>query len=234
MLQDVSCICEMRRPPPTSPLVPSTTLSGSATPTAAIGTVYLSDGVTAVTNGMTLSSGQLTGLLFRPVADANGAAGTLSYTGNEGNGGADSQTGRLIITQVNDAPVADPDKTVTVAEDTGKTGLGIAAPTDVDGDPLTIAVRGVRTAGMGRVYLPDGVTAVTNGMTLSAGQLTGLLFRPVADANGAAGSFSYTVNDGNGGIGSPTVTPHVTSVNHAPASASDKTVTVAEDSGSSR
>ena len=29
-------------------------------------------------------------------------------------------------------------------------------------------------------------------MTLSSVQLTGLLFRPVADANGAAGSFSYT------------------------------------------
>ena len=69
---------------------------------------------------MTLTSAQLTGLLFRPVADANGAAGRFSYTVNDGNGGSDSQTVTLDVTPVNDAPVADADKTVTVAEDSGQ------------------------------------------------------------------------------------------------------------------
>ena len=41
-------------------------------PNASVGTVYLADGVTAVTNGMTLTSAELTGLVFRPVADAMG------------------------------------------------------------------------------------------------------------------------------------------------------------------
>ena len=202
-------------------------------PNASIGTVYLSDGTTAVTNGMALTSVELTGLLFRPVADANGAAGSFSYTVNDGNGGTDSQTVTLAVTPVNDAPIADADKTVTVAEDSGASALGIAAPTDIDGDPLTITVTGIPNAAVGTVYLSDGTTPVTNGMTLTAAELTGLLFRPVADANGAAGSFSYTVNDGNGGSDSQTVTLTVTPVNDAPIADADKTVTVAEDSGNS-
>ena len=123
-------------------------------PNASIGTVYLSDGITAVTNGMTLTAAELTGLLFRPVADANGAAGSFSYTVNDGNGGSDSQTVTLNVTPVNDAPIADDDKTVTVSEDSGASALGIAAPTDIDGDPLTITVTGIPNATIGTVYLP--------------------------------------------------------------------------------
>src|SRR5215475_10011800 len=111
--------------------------------------------------------------------------------------------------------------------------LGIAGPTDVDGDPLTITVTGVPNASIGTVYLSDGTTPVTSGMALTSAQLTGLVFRPAADANGAAGSFSYTVNDGNGGSDSQTVTLNVTPVNDAPIADADKTVTVAEDSGNS-
>ena len=59
-----------------------------------------------------------------------------------------------------DAPVADADKTVTVAEDSGNSALGIAAPTDVDGDPLTITVTGIPNAGIGTVYLADGATSI--------------------------------------------------------------------------
>ena len=210
------------------------TITVTGIPNASIGTVYLSDGTTAVTNGMALTSVELTGLLFRPVADANGAAGWFSYTVNDGNGGSDSQTVTLAVTPVNDAPIADADKTVTVAEDSGTSALGIAAPTDVDGDPLTITVTGIPNASIGTVYLSDGMTAVTNGMALTSVELTGLLFRPVADANGAAGSFSYTVNDGNGGSDSQTVDLAVTPVNDAPMADADKTVTVAEDSGSQR
>src|SRR6185312_1781947 len=132
------------------------------------------------------------------------------------NGGSDSQTVTLNVTPVNDAPVADADKAITVAEDAGNNALGIAAPADVDGDPLTITVTGIPNAAVGTVYLSDGNTPVTNGMTLSSAQLTGLVFRPVADANGAAGNFSYTVTDGNGGSDSQTVTLNVTPVNDAP------------------
>src|SRR5262249_56308572 len=135
---------------------------------------------------------------------------------NDGNGGSDSQTVTLNVTPVNDAPVADADKTVTVAEDSGNSGLGIVAPTDVDGDALTIAVTGVPNGSIGTIYLSDGTTAVTNGMTLTSAELTGLVFRPVADANGAAGSFSYSLSAGNGGTDSQTVTLTAPPVNDAP------------------
>src|SRR5262245_60411102 len=178
---------------------------------------------------MALTTAQLTSLVFRPVADANGAAGSFSYTVNDGNGGSDSQTVALNVTPVNDAPVADADKTVTVAEDSANTILGIAAPTDVDGDSLTITVTGVPNGSIGTVYLSDGTTAVTNGMSLTGAELTGLVFRPVADANGTAGSFSYSVNDGNGGSDSQTVTLSVTSVNDAPVNTVPAAQTMNED-----
>src|SRR5262249_42365812 len=129
------------------------TITVTGIPTAGIGTVYLSDGKTAVTNGMALTGAELTSLEFRPVADANGAAGAFSYSVNDGHGGTDSQTVTLNVTPVNDAPVADADKTITVAEDSANTMLGIAAPTDVDGDPLAITVTGIPAAGIGTVYL---------------------------------------------------------------------------------
>ena len=169
---------------------------------------------------------------YTPNPNFNGTD-SFTYQISDGRGGTDTATVTIAVTPVNDAPVADADKTVTVAEDSGASALGIAAPTDIDGDPLAITVTGIPNAAIGTVYLADGITAVTNGMTLTSAELTGLLFRPVADANGAAGSFSYTVNDGNGGSDSQTVTLNVTPVNDAPVADADKTVTVAEDSGTS-
>src|SRR4030095_5785876 len=118
---------------------------------------------------------------------------------------------------------------VTVAEDSGNSALGIAAPTDVDGDPLAITVTGIPNASIGTVYFSDGTTPVGNGMPLTSAQLTGLLFRPVADANGAAGSFSYTVSDGNGGSDSQTVTLGVTPVNDAPVNTVPAAQSMSED-----
>src|SRR5262249_39979273 len=154
---------------------------------------------------------------------------SFSYTVDDGHGGSDSQTVTLNVTPVNDAPVADADKTITVAEDSANNTLGIAAPTDVDGDALTITVTGLPNASIGAVYLSNGTRAVTNGMALTSAQLTGLVFRPVADANGAAGSFSYSVDDGNGGTDSQTVTLNVTPVNDAPVNSVPAAQTMNED-----
>src|SRR6185295_6489127 len=121
----------------------------------------------------------------------------------------------------NSAPVADADTTLSVDEDSGNSALNIGAPTDLDGDPLTITVTGIPNAAIGTVYLADGITPVTNGMTLSVVELTGLVFRPVADANGAAGSFSYTVDDGHGGSDSQTISLTVIPVNDAPTAVAD-------------
>ncbi|MBD2534018.1 DUF4114 domain-containing protein [Nostoc flagelliforme FACHB-838] len=51
---------------------------------------------------------------------------------------------------------------------------------------------------------------------MTAEELQGLAFVPVANANSGAGTFSYTVSDGKGGTASQTVTLQITSVNDAP------------------
>ncbi|MCK1485082.1 phosphatase PAP2 family protein [Bradyrhizobium sp. 193] len=157
------------------------------------GTVYLTDGITAVVNGQTLSGGQLTGLLFTPAVNVNGDAGLFRYTVSDGIAAPVAGSVAITITPQNDAPVA-ASGTLTIAEDAAASPLGLSAPTDVDGDALTITVTGLPAKGT--VYLTDGITAVVNGQTLSGGQLTGLLFTPAVNVNGDAGLFSYTVSDG--------------------------------------
>ena len=78
------------------------------------------------------------------------------------------------VTPVNDAPAA------SRLDDHGRRGvgqvntpLGLVAPTDVDGNALTITVTGLPP--WGAVTLADG-TPVTNGQVLTAAQLAGLQF----------------------------------------------------------
>ena len=105
--------------------------------------------------------------------------------------------------------------TKTMDEDSSDVGLDISTPTDADGDSLTITVTGLPTGGT--LYTADG-DEVTNGMTLSISQLTGLIFTPDAnlnDDNTDFGSFTYSVSDGSTST-SGTVNISVTPVNDAP------------------
>jgi VCBS repeat-containing protein len=121
----------------------------------------------------------------------------------------------------NDSPVADADRALVVTEDSGNTALSVAAPTDMDGDSLTITVTSVPDAAIGRLYLSDGITVVANGAVLTVAQLTSLLFRPEPNANGTAGAFSYQLTDGRGGSTSQTISLAVTPVNDPPAAGDD-------------
>ncbi|MEY9752606.1 Ig-like domain-containing protein [Bradyrhizobium yuanmingense] len=193
------------------------------------GTVYLADGITAVVNGQTLTSSQLTGLLFTPAANANGDAGLFSYTVSDGIAAPIAGSVAITITPQNDAPVA-ASGTLTIAEDAAASSLGLSAPTDVDGDALTMTVTGLPTKGA--VYLADGITAVVNGQTLTSAQLTGLVLTPAANANGDAGSFSYTASDGIAAPVPGSVAITITPQNDAPVAASG-TLTIAEDAAAS-
>ncbi|MCC2671438.1 MAG: outer rane adhesin like protein, partial [Armatimonadetes bacterium] len=206
----------------------SLTITVSAIPNAAKGEVLLSGG-SAYAVGNTLTSADLTNLLFRPVADANGSAGTFAYVVTDGNGGSVTQTITLAITPVNDPPTAQADKTVTVAEDAANSDLAISAPADIDGGALTITVTSVPDTTKGDVRLSGGGTVLTMGQMLSLADLTGLEFDPALNANGAAGTFAYSVTDGNGGSASQTVTLVITAVNDPPVVASDFSLTVIED-----
>lgn len=87
--------------------------------------------------------------------------------------------------------------------------LGIAAPTDADGDALSITVAALPA---GTVRLPNG-TPVVLGQSLSAADLTGLTHAALPGADGDAGVFAYTVSDGRGGIATGAV--GVTTVSQA-------------------
>ena len=76
----------------------------------------------------------------------------------------------------NRSPVAAADSTVTLDEDADATELNISAPTDQDtGDTLTITVDSVPTGGEIRTASGE---LVTEGMSLTINELTGLTFTP--------------------------------------------------------
>jgi hypothetical protein len=112
---------------------------------------------------------------------------------------------------INTAPVANANKTLTLVEDATPTALGITAPTDVDGDPLSLIVNSIPDATKGEVRLSDG-TVVKTGASLTLSQLTTLVFAPASKANGAAGNFSYTVSDGQGGSATQSIALNITPV----------------------
>ena len=78
--------------------------------------------------------------------------------------------GGLIVAPppANRAPVAATDKTISMDEDATNTALNISAPSDADGDNLTITVTAVPTGGT--LTLADG-TEVTVNSTLTVSQL---------------------------------------------------------------
>ena len=143
-------------------------------------------------------------VLFAPDANFNGAA-TFEYTVGDGNGGTDTATVTVNVSAVNDDPVA-ADDIEAATEDTPVTILAsslLANDTDIDGGALSI--QSVQNAVDGTATLDvDG----------------NVLFTPDANFNGAA-TFEYTVDDGNGGTDTATVTVNVAPVNDNPVAVAD-------------
>src|SRR5205807_610506 len=141
------------------------------------GTVLLSDGVTAVYVGETLTVLQLTGLEFKPTMGAFGQSSTFTYKVTDPSGRSATGTATLAIA----ADVLPPVTTaasLTVAENAAATPIGIAAPTcpNYSTAQLKVTVTGLPTDGA--ILLADGATAVYNGEVLTVGQLTTLEFKP--------------------------------------------------------
>ena len=129
-----------------------------------------------------------------------------------------SNAGTLTIF-TNDPPVAS-SNTITVAEESVGTSLGLTAPSDPDGNTLTITVTGLPNIGV--VRKADN-TIVTNGSTLTQAEVAGLKYdAPTSYTNGTdAGEFTYKVSDGIAPdvIGTADIT--VTEVNDLPIANSD-------------
>ena len=110
-------------------------------------------GSTAIVGGVgTLTMNADGSWTFTPAPNFNGAVPAIQVTVSDGSLSSTS-TLALTVTPVNDAPVAS-STAITVAEESADTPLGLAAPTDVDGDALTITVTGLPT--VGTITLADG------------------------------------------------------------------------------
>ncbi|KFE60960.1 internalin [Hyalangium minutum] len=151
-------------------------------------------------------------LNFTPDANFNGTT-SFTYRISDGNGGTDSATVTVTVTPSNDDPTAS-DDTFTVTEDSGATAMDVLfndSSLPDDNETLTITA----------------VTQPANGsVTFTA---TGVTFTPAANFFGTT-SFTYSINDGNGGNDTATVTVNVTPVNDNP-TANNDTSQVPADSG---
>ena len=153
---------------------------------------------TGLPSWLTLTDNTLSGT---PTEGDTGSEITITAT-DDGDGALTAtQIFTIVITPVNDAPVAVAD-TATVLEDAEATSIDVLAnDTDEEGDPLTLV--SVTTSGTGTVTV-DGLL---------------LEYTPEADFNGAE-EVSYTVSDGlltSAGVLTITVTP----VNDAPIAIED-------------
>ncbi len=165
-------------------------------------------------NGAVVINGGQT-LTFNPTSNYNGTA-TISYTISDGQGGTASAVVFVLVTPVNDPPVAVNEGSagnpfLTVAEDSGVSAPinVLANDMDIDLNPLTV----ISASSL------NGTVTVNPNQTLS--------FSPSLDFNGPT-TISYTVSDGKGGTASATVFVSVTQVNDAPV-ANAQSVSVNED-----
>ncbi|MEJ5992766.1 Ig-like domain-containing protein, partial [Ramlibacter sp. PS3R-8] len=149
--------------------------------------------------------------VFTPNPNFTGAA-TFEYTLGDGNGGTDTATVTVNVVAVQDPPAAIND-VVSTAEDTPvviPTSSLLANDVDPDiGDVLAVSSVG---------------GAIGGTVSLAGGNVT---FTPDPNFTGA-GSFTYTISDGQGGVSSASVTVNVAPVQDPP-SATNDSVTTAED-----
>ncbi|WP_375138936.1 Ig-like domain-containing protein [Azohydromonas caseinilytica] len=169
----------------------------------------------------TVRVGAAGGLTFVPAANYNGPV-SFDYVITDGMA-TDTGTVSIVVTPVNDAPVAR-DDSFTVAEDSPGIALNLLdGDTDVDGNTLSIqSINGVAlTPGTAQsITVPHG--------TVRVGADGVITFVPAANYTGPV-SFDYVVTDGQGGTDTGTARIAVTPVNDAPVAGDDR-FTVVEDS----
>ena len=165
--------------------------------------------VTSPGSGTAAVSADGKSVVYTPKANFNGSD-SFGYTIIDGNGGTASGSVNMVVTPVNDSPLA-VDDTVRTDEDTALTIIVLANDTDVDGDTLAVA----------------SVTAPVNGTATVASDGKSVLYTPKANFSGSD-AFSYTVTDTKGASVNAVVVVEVTGVNDTPVAVND-TVTTPED-----
>ncbi|HEV8139098.1 MAG TPA: Ig-like domain-containing protein, partial [Pyrinomonadaceae bacterium] len=165
-------------------------------------------GVTQGSQGSVTNNG--TSVSYTPNPNFFGSD-SFTYTISDGNGGTDTATVNVTITNVEDAPDAVDDSS-TIAEDSGANVINVLGnDTDVDNDTLSVSA----------------VTQGSHGSVTNNG--TSVSYTPNSNFFGTD-TFTYTISDGNGGTDTATVNITVTNVEDAPDAVNDAP-TIAEDSG---
>jgi Bacterial Ig domain len=156
--------------------------------------------VTQGANGSVVNNGDGT-VTYSPAPNFFGAD-SFTYTASDGQGGFDTATVSVNVSNVNDAPSA-ADDSAAVAEDGGPVAVGVLAnDSDPDGNPLAVVA----------------ATQGTNGsVTFNSASAS---YTPNPNFSGPD-SFTYTVSDGAGGFDTATVHVNVTPANDAPAAQDD-------------
>jgi hypothetical protein len=161
--------------------------------------------VTQGANGSVANNG--TSVSYTPNPNFFGSD-SFTYSISDGNGGNDTATVNVTVTNVQDAPDAVNDA-ATVVEDSGANAIDVRAnDSDVDGDTLTVS----------------SVTQGAHGSVAITGGGTGVSYTPAANYFGPD-SFTYTIGDGQGGSDTATVDITVTNVNDNPVLTSSVAVT---------
>ncbi len=168
---------------------------------------------------------------FNGLGAGESTTDSFTYTVDDGNGGTDTATVTITVNGANDGP--------TAADDTGAVG---------EDDILTVAANGVLSndsdpdaTDVLNVSAVEGAAAnVGAAVTLASGAIvtmnadgsysydTNGAFNGLATGESTTDSFTYTVNDGNGGVDTATVTITINGANDA-VSATDDTGSVGED-----
>ncbi|MFC4701140.1 tandem-95 repeat protein [Glaciecola siphonariae] len=158
--------------------------------------------------GGTISLDALNGTIdYQPLPDFFGSE-VFTYIISDGAGGFSTGTVTVNVTPSPDAPVANPD-TANTNEDVPVTIDVLANDTDADNDTLSVSSA---SSSEGTVSIsPDG----------------DVVFTPNQDFTGVA-TITYTVDDGNGGTDTATVTVNVAPVNDPP-TAAGQSLTTPED-----
>ena len=168
---------------------------------------------------------------FNGLAAGESTTDTFTYEVSDGNGGVDTATVTVTVNGANDGPTAAADAGVVAEDDVLTVAANGVLANDVDPDATDVlavsAVQGSAVNVGAAVTLASGAIVTMNADGSYSYDTNGV-FNSLATGQTAIDSFTYTVDDGNGGTDTATVTVTINGANDGPI-AGDDTGAVGED-----